>query len=164
MKENLRHLWQQRTPAERRTLRSVGAILAIALMYAFVWHPLAQERQRLGSALPQLRAAAAKMHVQAQEIARTRNLPQKPLNNNLRSAVDDATTRSSINAPSEFLPLDAGRARVTFNNTAFDRWIEWVKFLQVEQGIRVESADITALAESGTVKIQAVLAPSGVRP
>ena len=164
MKENLRHLWQQRTSAERRTLRSAGVILAIALIYTFAWHPLAQERQRLRSALPQLRMAAAKMHFQAQEVARMRNLPQKPLNNNLRSAVDDATTRSSLNAPSEFLLLDAGRARVTFNSTAFDRWIEWVKLLQIEQGIRVESADITALAESGTVKIQAVLAPSGARP
>ena len=93
-----------------------------------------------------------------------RSLPQKTASNNLRSAVDAATARSSIGAPAEFLPLDAGRARIIFNSAAFDSWIEWVKFLQLEQSIRVESADITPLTEPGMVKIQAVLAPSGARP
>lgn len=164
MQQRLKQFWQQRNPNERRTLRIGGIVLAIALLYAFVWYPLSQEQQRLRNTLPQMRAAAAQIQLQAQEVARMRSLPQKTASNNLRSAVDAATARSSIGAPAEFLPLDAGRARLTFNSAVFDNWIEWVKFLQLEQGVRVESADITALTEPGLVKIQAVLAPSGARP
>jgi general secretion pathway protein M len=164
MQEHLKQFWQQRNPDERRTLRIGGIVLAIALLYAFVWYPLSQGQQRLRNTLPQVRAAAAQIQLQAQEVSRLRSLPPKAASNNLRSAVDAATARSSIGAPAEFLPLDAGRARIIFNNAIFDRWIEWVKFLQLEQSIRVETADITALTEPGMVKIQAVLAPSGTRP
>ena len=164
IKENLHQFWQQRSRNERRTLRIGGIVLAIALLYAFVWYPLSQEQQRLRNALPQARAAAAQMQFQAQEVARMRSLPQKTSNNNLRSAVESASARNNLGAPAEFLPLGTDRARITYNSAVFESWIEWVKFLQLEQGVRVESADITALTEPGMVKIQAVLASSGVRP
>lgn len=164
MQERLQQFWQQRSRNEQRTLRIGGIVLAIAFLYAFVWYPLAQAQQHLRSTLPQMRAAAAQMQFQAQEVARMRNLPPKTISNNLRSAVESATARGSIGAPAEFLPLDAGRARITYQSAIFDHWIEWIKYLQVEQGVRVESADITALTEPGMVKVQAVLAPSGVRP
>jgi general secretion pathway protein M len=163
MKENLKQFWQQRTHTERRTLTIGGALLAIALLYAFIWHPLTQEQQRLRAALPQLRAAAAQMQIQAAEVKRLRNLPQKSAQPNLRSALEYMSAHSAIGSPA-ISPMDADHARITFNAVAFDGWIEWVKTLQAEQGVRVESAEVFALAEPGMVKIQAVLSASGSHP
>ena len=164
MPENIKQLWQQRTPAERRTLSIGGVLLAIALLYALLWYPLAQERQRLRTDLPQLRTAAAQMQLQAKEVMRLRNLPPKPSANNLRSALDTTSARSGLGAPAEFMLLDTGRARITYAAASFDNWISLVKMLQAEHGIRLESATVTALAEPGMVKIQAVLAASESQP
>jgi general secretion pathway protein M len=161
---NITLFWRQRTQAERRTLTLGGAVLAIALLYAFIWHPLSQERQRLQASLPQLRAAAAQMRIQSAEVTSLRNQPKKNFGNSLRSALDYASAHSNVGAPSQTIPLDAGRVRVEFNAAAFDSWIDWVNLLQTEQGIRVESAEIIALAEPGMVKIKAVLASAGNRP
>jgi len=163
MKENIAHFWQQRTHTERRTIMIGGSILTIALLYAFIWHPLTQERQRLRAALPHLRAAAAQMHFQAAEISRMRNLPPKSFNNNLRGALDFMSAHSAIGSPS-ISALDSGRARISFDAVAFDSWIEWVKMLQAEQGVRVESAEVFALAEPGMVKVQAVLSLPSSHP
>ena len=158
----LTQFWHQRTPAERRTLALGGTVLAVALLYAFVWHPLSQERQRLLDSLPQLRAAAAQMRLQSAEVARLRSLPQKNLGNNLRGALDVAGAGRSVGTPSQIIALDSGRARVEFNAVAFDNWIDWATRLQTEHGVRVESASIAALSEPGMVSIQAVL--GGARP
>lgn len=163
MKENFAQFWQQRTPAERRTIAIGGTLLAIALLYAFIWHPLMQERQRLRAALPQLRAAAAQMQLQAAEINHLRNLPPKSFNNNMRNALEYMSAHSAIGSLS-ISTLDSDRARVSFDAVAFDSWIEWVKMLQAEQGVRVESAEVFALAEPGMVKIQAVLSVPSSHP
>lgn len=162
--DNISLFWRQRTQAERRTLTLGGAVLAFALLYAFIWHPLTQERQRLQAALPQLRAAAAQMRIESAEVARLRSLPQKNFGNNLRSAVEYANAHSNIGAPSQLMPLDAGRVRIEFNAVAFDSWIDWLNILQTEQGVRVESAEVLALAEPGMAHIKAVLASAGARP
>ena len=160
MKETIVQFWQQRTHAERRTLLSAGTLLVVALLYAFIWHPVTQARQQLQTSLPQLRAAAAQMQRAAIEVTRLRTFPQKDFNGNLNNAVEYAALHSPIGAPSAVLVLDSGRTRVTFNAVAFDHWIDWVKTLQSDQGIRVESAAIFALTEPGMVKIQAVLSSS----
>ena len=160
MKETIDQFWQQRTHNERRTLLSAGTLLVVALLYAFIWHPVTQARQQLQTTLPQLRAAAAQMQHAAIEVARLRTLPQKNFNGNLSSTVESTALHSPIGSPSAVSVLDGGRTRVTFNAVAFDHWIDWVKTLQSEQGIRVESAAIFALTEPGMVKIQAVLSSS----
>ena len=165
--ENISLFWRQRTQAERRTLTLGGAVLAIALLYAFIWHPLSQERQRLQAALPQLRAAVAQLRIESAEVARLRNSPQKNFANSLRGALDYASARGTIGTPSQIMPLDAGdagRVRIEFNAVAFDGWIDWLNILQTEQGVRVESAEVFALAEPGMVHIKAVLASAGARP
>ena len=116
------------------------------------------------AALPQLRATAAQLHSAASEVTRLRNVPPKNFSSDLRSALEYASARSVIGAPSQLTHLDTGRARLSFNAIAFNQWIDWVKILQSEQGVRVESAEIFALTEPGMVNIQAVLATTGSRP
>ena len=167
MKQNLQQywqaFWQQRSPAERRTLSIGGGVLLLALLYALLWYPLSQERQRLKTSLPQLRATAALMQVQAQEVARLRQLPAQTSTADLRSAIDKATAGNPLGAPLELMPLDAGRMRVSTSAVSFDAWVAWVKALQAEHGVRVESASVSALTAPGLVKVQAVLTLRGSR-
>lgn len=161
MKENILSFWRQRTPAERRTITIGGGALLIALIYAFVWHPLQQERGRLRTSLPQLRTAAAQLHADAVEVARLRTSAPQQAGDNLPAAIESAAARTGLGKPTQLTPLDTGRARIVFNAAAFDAWIEWLKIMQTEQTVRVESSEINALAEPGMVKIQAVLAAPG---
>ena len=164
MKAQIIHFWRQRSAAERRSLSIGAVVLGIALFYALLWYPLTQERNHLRETLPQLRAAAAQMQIEAAETLRLRNMPQKSVNPNLREALEYAAVHSSIGAPSQFIPIDAERVRIIYNATAFDRWIDWAKILQTEHRVRIESVEIFALGEPGMVKVQAVLAPTGVSP
>lgn len=164
MRTTIAQFWQQRNHTERRTIAIGGTVLAIALLYAFIWQPMTQEQQYLRQALPQMRAAAAQMHMQATEVDRLRSLPQKNFNNSLSGALEYAAARSSVGAPSQLTPLNDGRTRIAFNATAFDSWIEWIRVLQAEQGLRVESVEISALAEPGMVKTQTVLSLPSKRP
>lgn len=158
----LTHFWRQRSTAEQRTLALGCAVAALALLYAFVWHPLSEQRQRLQETLPQMRVAAAQLRLQAAEVTRLRTLPQQSLGNHPRSILDVVGARGSIGVPSQLIALDAGRVRVEFNAIAFDNWVDWAKQLQAEHGVRIESAAIIALSEPGMVGIKAVLV--GARP
>lgn len=163
MKENILSFWNQRTAAERRTITIGGGTLVIALIYAFVWHPLQQERNRLQASLPQLRTAAAQFHADAAEVVRLRaSAPkQSQSKGDLQAAIESAAARTGLGKPAQLNPLDSGRARIAYNVAAFDAWIKWLKIMQTEQAVRVESLAINALAEPGMVKIQAVLAAPG---
>lgn len=154
----LTQFWRQRTHAERRTLALGGAVLVIALLYAFIWQPLSEERRRLESALPQMRNAATQMRIAAAEVTHLRNSPPKTFTQNLGGALNAANAHSPLGAPSQIMPMDAGRIRLEYNAVSFDGWIDWANLLQTEHGVRIESAEITALAEPGMVKIKAVLA------
>lgn len=160
MRKPVVQFWQQRTHSERRTLLSASTLLVVALLYTFIWQPVTQARQHLQTSLPQLRAAAAQMQRAAIEVTRLRTLPQKEFNSDLNRTLEYVALHSPIGVPTAVSTLDSGRIRVTFNAVAFDYWIDWVKTLQSEQGIRVESATIFALTEPGMVKIQSVLSSS----
>lgn len=151
--------WQRLAVREQRFIRWGGSALLVALIYAYLWQPLVVERQKLRVSLPQLRADAAKMRVQAEEARRIKTFAASPLSGTaLQSAVRLAATGSGWDDKALQINLiDENRVNVSGPSISFDAWTTFVAQLQKGQRIRLESCNISGLPESGLVKVQAVL-------
>ncbi len=158
MKQGWSAFWQQREPRERAIIAGGAALLIIALLYAFVWEPIVQDRERLQTRVPQLIASARQIEQDASEIERLRALPRAPVSaQGLQSAIEQSAAASNLRDKITRVAADGNnRSRVQLAAVAFDQWLSWVAKLQNEQRIRVEAAQVEALAEPGMVKVNAV--------
>lgn len=160
MNESLQSWWQQLAPRERGLIAWGGAGLMLALGYAYLWLPLDAERHKLRAALPSLRASAAQMQVQADEVLRLKALAVAPVSGAaLQSALQQAAqdTGQGAKAP-QFGMLDERRVSAAWPAISFDAWSVLVAKLQNSQRIRLESVAVEALPEPGMVRVQAVFA------
>jgi len=158
MKQGFTAFWQQREPRERAILAGGAALLLVALLYAFVWEPITQDRKRLQTRVPQLIASARQIEQDAAEIERLKALPRAPVSaQGLQSAIEQAAVAGNVREKITRVTTESNnRSRVQFAEVAFDQWLAWVATLQNEQRIRVEAAQVEALAEPGMVKVNAV--------
>jgi len=150
--------WTNRSGGERFMLMAVTTTLLVGMLYTWLWDPGLEERRQLSAALPRLRAQLAEMRHQQKEIAELRS-QQKPAlgDTEIRAILQDSAARSHV-APLEIKRIEslAGRrALVLMNGVDFARWLEWVRNLQREFGIRVETSKIVALDSPGLVQIEA---------
>ena len=159
MKQTLRDFWQQRNPRERSVLIAAGLLIASALFYTLIWEPISKERTRLSKSLPQLRKTAAEVEAGAAEFARLKTSPAsiQAVSGNLTGAVEQSASAHQIRELiTAITSLDSKRVQVVLPSAPFDNWVQWVKALQMELGVRVDSMQISALPEPGLTKIQAV--------
>ena len=163
MKELRPDWWRKLAPRERAVIGWGGGLLLLSLAYAYLWLPLAQERQKLRAGLPQMRATAAQMRVEAGEVARLRTGgAAAPSGAGLLDAVRQGARAAGIDDKSvQTGLLDQGRVNVAAAALPFDAWLVWTAGLQAGRGIRLESCAIEALPEAGMVRVQAVLAAAG---
>lgn len=159
MKEIWQTRWQQLAPRERRVISWGGSALLAALLYAYLWQPLNTERHKLRASLPQLRASATAMALQTQEAARLRqNTGVTPSGPSLQAAIEQAASESGADKNTmQITLLDANRANINFQKISFDNWTALAARLQGEKHVRLDSCGIAALAETGAVRVQAVV-------
>lgn len=148
-----------RSPRERRVL-TLGALLAAILLVAtLAWLPLERLRTRLAAEIPVLSASVAAMRRQAAEVERVRPLPATtpatlaPLASLVATG---ALTRSLPGAQATL--ADGRRLRLSAADAAYGSLLESVATAQSVHGLRVESARVEALAGSGRVRAELVLA------
>jgi len=158
MRKRLHEWWQARAPRERAVLAALGVLLA-ALLYAWWVHSAAGARAQLGTRVAELRAQAAQVDLQAQEIDRLRAAPpaaasRADLGALLQAEVEaeglsDALTRIDV--------VDVAQVQVTFGAVPFAAWLHWVAKLQA-QHVRLDSMRIEALSTPGLVSVSATFA------
>lgn len=150
-------LWAARSPGERKAIAVGGSALLLLLVIAFVWLPLERARNRLSAELPALRASVAQMRLEADEVKRLRTLPA-------RETPAAAAALSAAGAFTQGLPgattsaLDTRRIRLTVADASWNAVIAWVERTQSAYGLSVESATIEALAATGRVRAEIVVA------
>lgn len=151
--------WQRLAPRERHLISWGGAGLLAALCYAYLWQPIATERHKLRASLPQLRADAAQIQRQAQEVARLKaSVTLPPRGAAIKSAIQQAINEAGLDSKTlQVNLLDEGRANMTMASVSFDAWTAMAANLQKNHGIRLESCAIEALPEPGMVSVRAVL-------
>jgi len=154
MSEALRRLWAERSASERAVITVATTLVVLALAYAYVWLPVAHERNRLLDRVPKLRAEALALERDARDIERlTASTPPRPLN--LKAAIEQASTASGIATGTVTLrsPESAG---VSIASARAEQALAWVARLP-QYGIRVENMQVHPLGDQGIVRIDALL-------
>lgn len=155
--------WRTRSLREKQFM-ALGASLIIAVILAFyVIAPLGKERTRVRAALPALRLEAAAFDAAALEVNRLKPLASAPVqNSDMRTALRDSATSMQIDSGTLAITEGGpGRARISLSRVPFSRFASWVDALQRNHKLRLNSALIRALPESGMVTVEAeVVAPA----
>lgn len=161
LKESVARFWHGLNARERRTVSLGSAVLLAGLGYAFVWQPLAQDRVRLHATLPGLRVQAAQFQSASEEARRLKAVAvaTPPTQAGLQQVLEESAAAADLQKVVEQIVLESpDRATLTLNNANFDKWVEWQAQMQTVHHVRLESCIIEINAQTGLVKIQAVVA------
>lgn len=158
MKQALIQFWSERNTRERMIISIGSLLLLVSLLYAYVWLPIRNDVDRMNRSLPELRAAAAQMRGEANEIStlKTRGVTV-PAGGALAAVEQSAASQGLRDKLEELGATDASHVRMSSNALPFDQWVSWLNLLQAQSGMRIESANVEATQDSGKVKAQAVL-------
>lgn len=151
--------WTVRPLTERRLIVLAALILLPPLCYLLLWQPAHQAVARLERQLPLLRVQAARLHQQASEVEALRHRPQPAQLDatTMRQVLEESAERLGLRAAFNVIEIQPPNA-VRINSEAIDfaRWVGWVRELQSEQHLRLESVALSALSEPGMVKLTAI--------
>ncbi len=163
--ETLRAFWAERTRRERGVLLAGGALLLAAALYAALWEPGLEARKRLSAALPRLRAQVEDMRLQKREVEVLRKtVGASSQASDLRALLRASVERSALKSSVERIEWrSSDRVLVAASSVDFDQWLDWVRGLQRELGVRLEACEISALEQPGLVRIEAVFASGAGR-
>ena len=160
MKQAWNEFWQARNPRERAILMYGGLFLLLALLYGLAWLPISEGRKKLAVGLPQLRADAIHMRVDAQEITGLQ-ANTGAASGDARQAVEGglqgANLREKVSAIDR---VDAQRLRLTLTGVPFDALLVFLENMQGQHRLRVEALQIQS-AEAGRVKGNVTLVGPG---
>ena len=160
MKESLQRIWSDRTPRERWIFGIGAAVLATAFAYAYLWLPVARQREQLIVDLPLLRAQSLQMHEDSRHIARllaNKNTAPK----DLQAALSSFPSSNKDDSVTPQITTEAnGRLRVAFPSVLAGDWLSWISAIALE-GFRIETVRVDALNEPGMIKTSASFASAG---
>ena len=156
--------WDDRAARERRAITLGALVLSPLLVYYLLWQPAHVANAKLRASIPTMRAQAAHLRAQAIEAETVRHQPHSTVldANALKTAIEESAVRHQVrNAISSLDVQQPNAVRITVTAISFEQWVTWLRSLQQEQHIRVESTGIVPLPQTGMVKINATLINGG---
>lgn len=155
----LRVQWDGLQPRQRIVFAAGAAVLAVAVLIAFVWLPLERYRASLQKRVPELRASLAAMERDAEEVKRMRALPAT-LSAPSPRALDAAQLRSAF-AGAQVTALDGNRFRLQIAETGYAQWIDELRKLGTVALVDEATLTVPAGAGKGRINVDAILGPPG---
>jgi type II secretory pathway component PulM len=159
-KELRTQYWNNRPARERRIIAIAGMVLLPIVYYYLLWQPAHIAAAKLHNNLPALQAQATKLQDQATEIEMLRHRPVIVALDAvaLKSSIAESATRHQMSTYINGNEVQEPNAvRITCDAIPFAMWIKWLRELEQEQHIRAEAISISALPQTGMVKISASL-------
>jgi type II secretory pathway component PulM len=157
--ERVRQWWGAREARERGVIAVAAAALAVAVLWAYVWVPIAADRVHLVEALPRLRAAAQGVAREATEVeqlraaARARGASPPP-----QAAIEETLKSSGLgDGYTGVTALGDGRVQVNLRAVPFDALARIVAQLAETQGLAVERLALKASGEPGKVQVETLV-------
>jgi type II secretory pathway component PulM len=156
--------WDVRAANERRVIFLGTLVLLPLVAYLALWQPAHVASAKLHASVPAMRTQAAHLRTEVVEAETVRHLPHPAVldANALKTAVEESAVRHQIR--SAIASIDAqppNAVRITVIAVSFEQWLNWLRSLQQEQHIRVESTGIVPLPQTGMAKINATLTNGG---
>ncbi|MFY9259478.1 MAG: type II secretion system protein M [Gallionella sp.] len=158
MKSDWSRYWQNLLPRERWIMAGGGGVLLVALLYAYFWLPLHQQRQKLQEILPRMRLQATQLQTARDEVLRLKTQVGTGAQSNL--PLQQRLTASATAQGLTLLKVDMTgeqSAVLVLDDVAFDEGLRWLHVLQTQQGLRLVAGDITRNAQVGRVNIHATV-------
>jgi general secretion pathway protein M len=161
--EAIRELWNAREPRERMVIAAGLGALLVAVLWAYVWDPIATDRARLAAALPKLRAQAQLVATQGAEVERLRNAARSRGTPTAPEAAIGAAAKSLGlgDAIGAVTVLGEGRVQVVVKPVAFDALVHLLGELAAGQGLAVESLVVRVAPEPGRVQVETLVLRAG---
>jgi type II secretory pathway component PulM len=152
--------WDARAVGEKRMISLFALIVLPLLGYFLLWQPAHDAVAKLSVSVPAMRSQAAQLRDQTAEVAMLGHHPHPAVldADALRSVVETSAEQHDIRGAITTLDIQGGNSvRVTLDSVSFDQWLRWLRDLQQEQHVRVDSAGIAASAQPGMVKVISTL-------
>lgn len=143
-------------PRERAIIAVGGGALALAILWAYVWDPIAAERTRLVEVVPRLRMQAVQVAAQGAEVdqlraaVRARGPAPAP-----QAAVEETMKATGLGgALGEVTSVGEGRVQVALRPVVFDALVRALAQLAESHGMAVDTIAIKAAGEPGKVQVE----------
>jgi len=148
--------WYQGLPArDALIVKSLAILIAISLVYLWVWVPAEKYNARYESKLKSEKELHAFMKANAYKVSGN---SQRARSNSGQSvlALVNSTSKAKGIALSRFEPEGENGLRIWLDKVKFDDVIDWIDLLENDQGVRVTQINIDKV-DPGTVNLRAVL-------
>lgn len=157
--DSLRAAWQERTLRDRFALALGAAVVAVLLLYAFVWEPVRVDHKRLRESVPQLRAQAVQFATDAAEAQRLRDVGLRhPGGANTPASLEAAADRTGMRARIKSITeVSGGRVQVVLEPVPYEALVRWIGELTGSAGFAVESVQLRPGPAPGIVLVQTLV-------
>jgi general secretion pathway protein M len=158
MFERWREWWQARNERERTLIASGAIALTVAVLWAYVWTPLAADRARLVAAIPTLRAEAQQVALQAADVARLRNAAHTR-GDAARSppVIEQVLKDAGLGSSTGVAVLDKERVQVNVGVVPFDTLVRALAQLAESHGLTVGTIALKPTGEPGIVRVETLV-------
>lgn len=142
----------QLAPLERWMVSGCALVVAVTLLYAGIWQPLAKAQQRRSEALASARVLASRIEELATLAQGARAGGAVNLNVSILMAVDQTARAGTLEKPpSRIQPEGEKEVKVWIEEVSFDGLLRWLNELETRYGIRADTAEIEKQAAPGVV-------------
>ncbi|MGH8121226.1 MAG: type II secretion system protein GspM [Rudaea sp.] len=150
-------------PERDRRVLTIGAIVvALLLVWAFIWHPLAQARQQMSARVAADRTALVWMRQSQAKLpgltVRSTHAGADRLGKSLLALADASARGAGLEtALKRVEPSGARSVRVSFEAANFDALIGWIESLARDYGVETSDLSVDRADGLGLVNARVVL-------
>ncbi|NVK38914.1 MAG: type II secretion system protein M [Gammaproteobacteria bacterium] len=146
--------FNQLSERDQKFVKAIGVIFTIALLFAWVWQPVSQGKEKAESKY----YSELKFHQKMKDSAHlfggvSTNAPTSGAS--ILSTVNNTAKVKNIQLK-RFEPEGENGLRIWLDKANFNSVIDWLELLETSRGIRVEQISIDKV-DSGIVNVRAVL-------
>lgn len=150
--------WQSLSSDGQRIVKWSIALLAVALVWAYVWLPAARGREALSLRIPVLQAQLAAMRSEATEIKRINTMPLVVATNprTLADSVGLQTVFGQNNSAATVTINERRQFRVNIASVAYTTWLDSLDMALSRYRVRVVSVNLKPLQPGSSAALMAV--------
>lgn len=154
--------WSQQSTRDRRVLVVGSVIVAIFLVWSFIWYPMASERARLVSQLDNAKRDLAFVRVAEGEVERLRSVGVRShadrQGKSLLALADVSARGAGLEGVLKRLePVGSNSVRASFEFASFDVLMGWIEGMARDYGVQITDFSADRIDASGLINARVTL-------
>jgi general secretion pathway protein M len=157
----MKEWFAQRNQREQISLLLLGLVLALYLLYMFVWAPLGARREQLALQNTAIAESRVRVDVMVSQVLQLRQSGAKPgAQRNLTSEINESTGRFKLPVI-RLQPNSRGEIQVRVENASFDDVMKWLHEMEYGKGLQVHELSLTKANAAGRVNVTVRVSEAG---